>query len=117
MLRRNLVKAIYAELRAGSAGTEVSAIDLLKLAQHIVKAYTDPDSVIETEATEREWRGFVHSPVDVAMSDGGWKVLAFEQKAFSSYGDASIEDITLLRSKVEKFFGPEWRHPILMGQL
>lgn len=117
MLKRDLVKAIYAELRAGSAGTEASAIDLLKLAQHIVRAYTDPVSILEPEAPEKEWHGFLHSAVDVAMRDGGWKVLAFEQKSISSYGDSSIDDITLLRSKVEKFFGPEWRHPTLMGQL
>lgn len=117
MLKRELVKAIYAELRAGSAGTEASAIDLLRLAQHIVRAYTDPDSLLERDAPERDWHGFVHSPVDVAMRDGGWRVLAFEQRSISAYGDQSIDDITLLRSRVEKFFGPEWRHPIQMGQL
>lgn len=117
MLKRDIVKAVYGELRASSAGTGVAAIDLLRLAQHIVKVYTDPDSAYEESERVVEFRGFHQLSVDEAMRDGGWRVLEFETPGMNMYGDASITDITLRRYRIERFLGPEWRHPPLMGQL
>lgn len=117
MLKRNLVKAVYEELRASSAGTDVAAIDLLRLAQHIVRAYTDPDSAFEETERQREFRGFHQLAVDDAMNDGGWRILEFEHPGIVSYCDPSTTDITLRRYRIERYLGPEWRHPPLMGQL
>lgn len=117
MLKRNIVKAVYEELRASSAGTGVAAIDLLRLAQHIVRAYTDPDADIRSEERQIEFRGFYHLSVDEAMKDGGWRVLEFEDRGLQAYQDVSISHVRFHRQQVERFLGPEWRHPPLMGQL
>lgn len=108
-----LLRAIYAELRA-SAGSDVAAGDLLRLAHLVLRAYK-VDFIEPAEKTGgREKKGGFHAlPVDQAMDDGGWKVLDFETPRLPVSDDLGQEGVMFLHRQLTKFLGHEWRRVIL----
>ena len=114
MQRPTLLRAVYAELRS-SLGAEPSGGDLLRLAHLIVLAadHVEPD---ETEEGGGGSQPFFTWPVDNAMSDGGWRILALEKDVFS-LEDSGLNIAFNTRSLIEKYLGPEWQHPELTRPL
>ena len=76
MQRPAQIRAIFAELRA-ALGQEAHARDLLQLAHLILRAHEAPsaeeDIVVPIGRTP-----LFALPLDIAMEDGGWRVLNFE---------------------------------------
>lgn len=110
MQRPALIRAVYAELRA-SLGAEAPGGDLLRLANLIVLAMAEAaeqDDLDEESAS----RAFITLPVDDAMSDGGWRILAHE-KGLGPLEDIGRNSGISLRLILNRILGPEWRHPEL----
>lgn len=103
------IRALYAELRQ-MLGDDVSSSDVLKIAHHFLRAYTDaPDEMAEFGVAE-EGRPFATLPVDEAMNDGGWRVLNFEIRRQSSLTDRGDPlDLARLVPILNRYLGPEWR--------
>jgi len=110
MQRPALLRAIYAELRL-SLGAEPPGGDLLRLAHLIVLAADDVEQD-ESDGRSGGSQPFFTWPVDDAMSDGGWRILAFEKDAFS-LEDRGRDIAFNTRLLIEKYLGPEWQHPKL----
>ena len=86
MNRSQAVRAIFFELRR-VLGTQLSSGDLLRVASEIIVTYqatTTPDQPSDLDNR----RSLYVSPVDRAMSDGGWQVMYFEENG----GMALVED-------------------------
>ena len=88
MNRPNLIRSIYAELRE-VAGDVANSAELLKVAAALVEA-ADP----EARGGHRELNGrtggvpFDRWALDVAMADGGWRILRYETELGTRiYGD------------------------------
>ena len=110
-----LLRAIYAELR-DSAGTEISAGDLLRLAHTILRAFKAEYIEGPEEPRYRQRDGEFHSmPVDEAMKDGGWKVLHFEGPGSPPRHDVAPEADMFLNHQLTKFLGHEWQRLIPPG--
>lgn len=109
MRKPALIRALYAELRQ-MLGDEVSSGDVLKIAHHFLRAYTDaPDELAEFGVAE-DGRAFASLPVDEAMKDGGWRVLSFENRRQSSWADRGDPlDLARLVPVLNRYLGPEWR--------
>lgn len=110
MRKPALVRAVYAELRA-MLGETHAAGDLLKMADLLVSAYKDPLDELAEFGLAQEGRSFGSLPVDEAMSDGGWRIMAFEAKRQASWRDhrdpIAIARMTLI---LNRRLGPEWQH-------
>ncbi len=115
MKKPELLRAIYSELRT-TVGSEVSAGDLLRLAHHILRAYTDETAGLAEHAESRPEQSLFGMPVDRAMRDAGWRLYKQEVPPEGRDGYNSGES-NLLRAKIEKYLGPEWRHLIPTDQL
>lgn len=118
MSRPALLRAIYHELR-GSLGPTATAGDVLRLAHLLLRSYVDdlPPDADPGYETRRGSKPFSSLPVDVAMSDGGWRVLEYESELMMSLRDRDISALARLRPLIEKHLGPEWQHQALTGQL
>jgi len=119
MRRPALLRAIFQELRF-SLGPTASAGEVLKLAHLVLKAYVADSTTGEWDPGYEHNRGskpFASLPVDLAMSDGGWRILEFESENSRFLQDRDISQITRLRPLIEKYLGPEWQHQSLTGQL
>jgi hypothetical protein len=102
------VRAIYAELRA-SVGVEASAGDLLRLAHFIVKSYAPDLDDSDVYGRPRDSRSFFALPVDVAMEDGGWRILHFEERRSFGIDDIDPQDFAILELHIRRNLGPQWR--------
>ncbi len=109
MRKPALVRAIFAELRS-SLGPEVSAGDALRLAHVILRAYLEEANSIPDFGRPGESRAFCTLPVDVAMSDGGWRVLDFEISRRATVDELDIGGLRRLRPFIEKYLGETWQH-------
>jgi len=116
MKNPELVKAIYAELRA-TAGRLVPAGELLKLAYVICQAFrADFVTPEEKKKSERTgWGDFHCLPVDEAMNDGGWNVLDFERTRMPLMEEIAPEQIMLTHAKLTRLLGHEWQKLIPPG--
>jgi hypothetical protein len=74
--RAEQVRRIYVELRR-TVSADVSSRDLLRLAAFVV-ASNAPIIEFDDEPERQDDRSLLHQPLDVAFSDGGWKVMYFE---------------------------------------
>lgn len=107
MNRLQQTKAVFLELRH-AFGAEMSAGDVLRLAARIVAIYRNKD-------WEREYGGFVAKDsffaqaVDLAMDDGGWRVLDFERVGGMLLCDELPDNHLIIEKRIESFVGrPEW---------
>ena len=115
MRRPDQIRLIYSELRR-SLGHEVPGHELIKLAFHLLRAYSSEE--FEKLGQPGRSPSLVSLPVDEAMRDGGWRVLEFENENSASFlDDNDVESREARRSLIERFLGPEWQHHPLMGQL
>lgn len=116
MNKPQLLRRVYAEIR-DTIGPAAPAGDVLRLAQLIVKAYTDETSTLTKVKEAVESRAFFRLEVDNAMRGGGWRVLEFENSSTFVLDDPTSSDITNLRAALSNYIGPEWRNPIQMASL
>lgn len=116
MNKSALLRRVYAELR-DTIGPAASSGDVLRLAEIIVRAYTDETSTLVKVTDAVESRAFFRLAVDNAMRDGGWRVLEFELEANFGLDDPSSSDLMNIRKALQKYIGPEWRHPIQTASL
>lgn len=82
--RPSQIRRIVAELRA-ALGPDVPAWELLQLAAKFVEAHREPDAFELDDAVLP--RAFHARELDVAFSDGGWRVLEFERRAGMRFDD------------------------------
>lgn len=110
MKRRSaLIKAIYAELRE-AAGPEAEARHLIQLAHIVLRAYLNEDERSDGFGQPGTSRSFDTLPVDLAMSDGGWRVLEFENSRRVTVDEIEVGELERLRPIVEQILGRSWRH-------
>jgi hypothetical protein len=74
-----------AELLRKELGPHVPFRDLLRMAAVIVKAHREPERFLLEEGRIRY--GFFSLEVDVAIGDGGWRVLDFERRLGMKFED------------------------------
>jgi hypothetical protein len=109
MQRPALVRAIYAEIRRGLP--DLPAGEALDLAHRLFRAYvTDPDQM-KPFGQEVDGRSLARMPLDLAMSDGGWRVMEYERHRAARFEDLDSEALEAMRPIIEKYLGPEWQHP------
>jgi len=109
-----LIRAVYAELRK-TLGPEASALELVRLANHIVQAYTDETAVLIEHGEARTERSLRNIPVDLAMKEESWRLYA--QEVPPNGDEPAGIDVTTLKKTIDKYLGPEWRHLLPTGQL
>ncbi len=104
-----LLRKIYAELRS-VAGIEISAGDLLRLANFVLRAFKS-DFIEEGENARSRGRSvaFHALPVDEAMQDGGWRVLSFEEPSAKQMDEVDSAATLYLNSQLTKYLGHEWQ--------
>lgn len=116
MQKPALIRAIFAELRA-SLGPDVPAGDLIRLAHLIVRAHTEEQDELAEFGRQGESRSLVSLAVDVAMADGGWRILEFEAHKREYLDDVDRERVCVIKPLIQKYLGPEWQQQQLTGQL
>jgi hypothetical protein len=116
MRKAQLLKEIFAELRAG-LGPEVAASDVIKIAHVILRSYSEEIDNHAQIYFGRSHHNFSSMPVDLAMKDGGWRIMEFELENNSKLDDINPAKRNALRHLIEKHLGPEWQHQTLQGQL
>lgn len=116
MQKPALLRTIYAELRA-TLGNEVPGGDLVKLAHMILRAYTEENFEDDGLREPREPRALMTLPVDVAIRDGGWRLVRFENSQQYSFDNIEPAHFARLRPILEKYLGPTWQHPDLTRHL
>ena len=84
MSRPSQIRRVVAELRA-VLGPEYPFRDLLRLAAIIVRAHREPE-VLDEGGYVRS--AFFAIEVDLALQDGGWKVLDFERRGGMSFDES-----------------------------
>lgn len=107
MNRSQQTKAVFFELRR-TLGTDFSAGALLRIAARLVAAY-------RANAWERAYGGyttkdpFFSRPVDLAMEDGGWRIMDFETVQGMSLCDDLPDNHIRVEKRIKDFVGtPEW---------
>ena len=107
------LRAIYAELRR-AAGKEIAAADLLRLAHFLLKQYRLDAARVEVDEYGRpvDSRAFFALPVDVAMADGGWRILNFEERRSFGIDDISPLEKSLITRLVRRYVRSEWPQQI-----
>lgn len=108
MRRPKLIKAIYAELRR--ALPDLPAGDVLKLANRLLRAYTSDPDLMKLFGREVETRSVDRLPLDVALKDGGWRVMEYELHRAAEFEDLEPHMLAAIRPIIEKYLGPEWQH-------
>ncbi len=114
MRKPDQIRRIFAELRQ-TLGSEIPAADLLKLAFHLFRAYSEDE--FEKLEESGPTPSLMTMPVDVAMRDGGWRVLEFETENEAKLDSLDRESFELLRFLVSKYLGSEWLNRRLTDQL
>jgi hypothetical protein len=76
--RASKLQQVYAELRR-ALGSQVPAVDLLRLASKLVDAAT-PQPTPDKDVTVQSRPAFDQVPLDIAFADGGWRILARERR-------------------------------------
>jgi hypothetical protein len=112
MRKPALVRAIYAELRH-MLGEEHAAVDVLKMADLLVSSYVDPPDELLEYGVAQEGRPFVTLPVDEAMNDGGWRILAFENKRrllSRELDDPNSREMMQIARALNHYLGCDWRN-------
>lgn len=105
MRRSQVVKTIFWELRA--AGVEGSAKDVLRLAHFIVQSHAGEVGRLDDFGRVVDSRALPHLPVDLVMSDGGWRLLEFERSRAVDHDPDAAERYST-RSRVRKLIGSLW---------
>jgi hypothetical protein len=111
-----LIRAIFAELRY-SLGPDVPAGDLIRLANLILRAHTEDKDGLDEFGRPSEGQSLGALEVDKAMSDGGWRILAYEAQPREYFDDIDQGLLGAIRPLIEKYLGPEWQHQQITGQL
>jgi hypothetical protein len=111
MRKGDLLRSIYAELRS-SLGREVTAGEVIRLANLILRSYTGLEDFREDGRAGGPGRSLVCLAVDTAMRDGGWRVMEFEESQRSHDDDDGYLDAEIY-SLIGTLLGPEWKHPSL----
>ena len=101
MKRKDRYRAVFAELR-GSLDSSVPALEVARLARHIIRAYETPEVLGYQDRSGRP-RDFLLLPVDRLISDEPWQVWQFD-KIRSSFGGPD-EKLNLDISKKMKALG------------
>lgn len=105
------LRAIYLELRAATRG-QVPAGDLLRLAHLILRSYTADRDGLSDFGRPSDSRAFFALPLDIAMRDGGWRILNFEVCRAFGIDEIEPENLTILRVCIQGFLGPQWQQQI-----
>lgn len=84
MNRPNQIRQI-AELLREELGPRVPFRDLLRMAAIIVRAHREPERFLLDEGRIRS--AFFALEVDIALGDGGWRVLDFERRLGMSFDE------------------------------
>ena len=106
------IPAVFAELRR-MLGNAASTVDTLNFAAVIVKFFdlkTAPEKAYEPGKEgdlDAGWQLFEELPVDIAMRDGGWKILEYEYGCVRAdsmeFGEIFISE---LRASYIEPYGP-----------
>lgn len=94
------IKSLFWELRA--AGIDGSAKDVLRLAHFLLQSHHGEIRSSDEFGRIVDPRTLPLLAVDIAMKDGGWQVLAFENIR-STHVEREAYDYFLHRSRREKF--------------
>jgi hypothetical protein len=93
---------VYAELRF-ALGKKVAARDLLDCANAVIEICRPDRSAASDDPSEVK-RPFINWPLDRAIADGGWRVLACERGGFVT--DYSDDDIGVpTRYRLQRILG------------
>lgn len=114
MPKSSQLRLIFEELRR-AAGPDAAAGDLIRLAHLIQRAYVFEPSAEEDFGRDADNRQFASLPLDVAMRDGGWRVLSFEEERAHGLQSCDIVDFEFLHRRISSFLGPEWQQRIPQG--
>lgn len=102
-----LLRLIYAELRQTADG-QIPAGDLLRLAHIILLAHQTQFE--EEYERKRESKPPFHTlEVDEAMRDGGWRILAFENRYLPRQYELPPEARIRIREQLNKYLGKRWQ--------
>ena len=116
MHKSTRIKVIYIELRR-ILGNAVSSRELIKLAHAIFKSHNGHGDSVEEYGKAKERSAFFYLPVDVAMEDGGWRILANELKLLRDIDNCETPELLRLRQYVNVYLGAEWRQQIPPGSI
>lgn len=112
-MRSNRAKllAVFQELRQ-ALGPEPPAGLLLRLAAHIVRAATFEPDELSGFGRPGESRQFATLPLDVAMQDGGWRILDFERRWGCGLDQLDSVEMAELSTRISRILGPQWQYRI-----
>ena len=102
------VKRVYAELRR-TEGISASAADLIRLAHLLVQVFKSDFDDLREFGKPYEPKNFATQEVDLAMSDGGWKVLHFELDQQRESLEMEWGAHAYRHSRLQFFLGPAWQ--------
>jgi hypothetical protein len=105
MQRSKIVKVLFWELRA--AGVEGSAKDILRLAHFLLQSHLGEIGREDDFGRVVDSRALPGLPVDIAMADGGWRLLEFENSR-ARHLDSEVNHDAAGRSKLKRIIGSLW---------
>lgn len=99
MARISQVMKVYAELRHTLDPSEYSAAQILQIAQLVVDSYHQSEAEDHAGVVRIGPLSRMSWSVDLAMSDGGWRVLDWERKLGMAFSDDDPIEFQLYRRK------------------
>lgn len=114
MQKSTRIRVIFRELRQ-IVGNDVPASDLVRLANFILRSQTEATQERDEFGRPSDKTAFFRLPIDEAMRDGGWRILAYEQEQLDDIDLYSVKKALLVRAYVSKYLGAEWRQEIQTG--
>lgn len=106
MQRSKVVRSLFWELRA--AGVEGSAKDVLRLAHHILQSHLGEIGRSDDFGRVVDPRSLPFLPVDLAIADGGWRLIDFENSR-ATYLEVEAVDEVVRHSKLKRLLGSIWQ--------
>lgn len=110
-MRDNQAKLLAAleELRR-CVGPDVPVGQLLRLTAYISKVATTDQDELQGFGRPGEARALIALPLDDAMSDGGWRILAFERASECGVDRLDSDELEHLKPRPQWILRPEWQH-------
>ena len=96
-------------------GESVSPRDLIKLSNLILDTYLSEGKSEEDILGRSRVINIAELDLVAAYQDEGWRVLDFERNRSKNLDDFDEDKLLVLRRKVSKFMGQEWRQDIRTG--
>jgi hypothetical protein len=98
MNRPTKVRKVYHELRT-TLGSELSELEALQTAAMLVELFEKDDALFGASINEQR-ATFDELPLDVAMADGGWRVLSRERSILhAEFGGDDMDIVGQMKIK------------------